>query len=84
MFLFIDYPDWNLEVEPLFKYISCSYLSGDEKTWRKYCEDLNTSHVLIYRSSGKRYNVQSLQFKYISCSYLSFLALYSAFLQSFI
>ena len=71
MFLFINGKTFSHTGLVIFKYISCSYLSGKENYGRGYVSDLNTSHVLIYLYSTGM-SLSNGIFKYISCSYLSF------------
>ena len=56
MFLFIgkleQYDGWTLS----FKYISCSYLSKTTTGKSDFCENLNTSHVLIYQENDMGMN----------------------------
>ena len=52
MFLFINGKTFSHTGLVIFKYISCSYLSGKENYGRGYVSDLNTSHVLIYPTNS--------------------------------
>ena len=81
MFLFIRVPIWEKINISIFKYISCFYLSSLQKKRLKTLNNLNTSHVFIYRFPPTHPD-NPAAFKYISCFYLSVNSLYPSVMHS--
>ena len=71
MFLFIDTKSLLKGGIGAFKYISCSYLSINERY--EHYQSMRFKYISCsYLSSNWNRNIfRSLEFKYISCSYLS-------------
>ena len=56
----------------IFKYISCYSLSQNISDSKRRSEDLNTSHVILYRENLLLLLLYLSSFKYISCYSLSY------------